>query len=118
MGWKLGYITSLDGTRVKLEDTGLLGADGTTMTVVEEVGTNCEKLAEVEKLSEYDGGWELSTGVGKDGDSGWYSKMASGGWDAFSEGAGNSRLAPSVVPRRPLVFSAGKIMSELGVEKL
>jgi hypothetical protein len=40
---------------------------GMTASVVEEVGAKCVKLAEVEKLSEYDGGWALSTGVGKDG---------------------------------------------------
>ena len=77
MGWKLGYITSLNGTR---------GAVGTTMTasVVEEVGAKYEELAEVTKESEYDGGWALSKGgkrVGgaPDSSSGWYSSMVSGG---------------------------------------
>ena len=106
MGWKLGYITSLDGARVK--DAGL-------PSVVEEVD---DEPARVEKLSEYDGGWALSKGVGKVGsavDSGWYPKLVSGGCDTFSKGAGNSRLSPSVVPtrRRPLVFSGVKIMNEL-----
>jgi hypothetical protein len=101
MGWKLGYITSLDGTRV-IKDVGLPGAVGTTTGMtVEEVG---DELAEVAKLSEYDGGWvSLSKGVGKVGsglESGWYTKLISGGCDPFSEeGAGNSRLSPW----RPLV---------------
>ena len=112
MGWKLGYITSLDGTRVK--GAGLPGT--MPASVVEEVG---DEPAGAAKLSEYDGGWALSKGVGKVGsavDSGRYPELASGSWGAaFSEGAGNSRLSPSVVPtrRRPLVFSVGKIMSEL-----
>lgn len=83
MGWKFGYITSLDGTRAK--NAGLPDAVGTTMaaSVAEEAG---DELAEVPKLSEYDGGWALllSKGVGKVGsglDSGWYSKLISGGWD-------------------------------------
>ena len=54
MGWKLGYITSLDGTRVK-DAAGLPEAVGTTVTasVVTEVG---DELAEMAKVSEYDGG--------------------------------------------------------------
>ena len=108
MGWKLGYITSLDGAR---------GPVGTT-SVVEEVGEKYDEFAEVAKQSEYDGGWTSLEGVGKVGsalDSGLYSKLISGGWGAFSNGAGdrNSRLSTSVVPRRPFVFSWGKIMSEL-----
>ena len=66
MGWKLGYTTSLDGTRVK-DDEGLPGTVGTTTTasVVDEIG---DELAEMAKLSEYDGGWALSSkGVGKVG---------------------------------------------------
>ena len=109
MGWKLGYIASLDGTRLK--DGELPGAVGPTMaiSVVEEIGD--KPAAGVAKLSEYDGGWALSKGVGKVGsalDSGWYSKLISGGWDDFSEGAIKLRpLSPSVVlvPRRPLAFS-------------
>ena len=52
-----------------------------TVSVEDEVG---EELAEVAKVSEYDGGALLSKGVGKVGsglDSGWYSKLISGGWD-------------------------------------
>ena len=75
MGWKLGYVTSPDEYNV---------------------------LAEVAKLSEYDGGWALSEGIRDRG--------------AISEGTGNPRLSPSVVLMRPLVFSAGKIMS--GVESV
>ena len=68
MGWKLGYITSFDGTRVK-DEAGLPGAVGTitgmTSSVVEDVG---DELAEVAKLSEYDGGSALlSKGVAKVG---------------------------------------------------
>lgn len=109
MGWKLGYITSLDETR---------GAVGATMTA--SVGAKYDELTEVSvaKVSEYDGDWALSKGVGKFGsalDSGWCSKskLVSGDRGAFSEGTGKSRLSPSVVPRRPLVFSGGKITSEL-----
>jgi hypothetical protein len=75
MGWKLGYVTSPDEYNV---------------------------LAEVAKLSEYDGGWALSEGIRDRG--------------AISEETGNSWLSPSVVLMRPLVFSAGKIMS--GVESV
>ena len=56
MGWKLGYITSLDGSRVKdAAGLGLPEAVGTTVTasVVTEVG---DELAEMAKVSEYDGG--------------------------------------------------------------
>jgi len=62
MGWKLGYVTSLDGTRVK-DDAGLPAT--TTASVVEETD---DEPAEVAKLSEYDGGWVLlSKEVGKVG---------------------------------------------------
>ena len=95
MGWKLGYITSLDGTRVK--GAGLPGT--MPASVVEEVG---DEPAGAAKLSEYDGGWALSKGVGRVG-------------SAVDSGRYPMLLSPSVVPtrRRPLVFSVGKIMSEL-----
>jgi hypothetical protein len=59
MGWKLGYVTSLDGTRVK-DDAGLPGSVGTiaTASVPEEIGD------EPAKVAEYDGGW-ASKKVGK-----------------------------------------------------
>ena len=91
-------------------------------SVDEEVGAKYGELrlgvAEVKRLSEYDGGWALSKGVGKigsalDSGSGWCSKLVKGDRGAFSEGTANSRLSPSVVTGRPLDFSGGKIMSEL-----
>ena len=69
MGWKLGYVTSLDTGRAK-EGVPPPGAIGTYIAalVVEEVGARRDELAELTKRSEYDGGGALlSKGVGKFG---------------------------------------------------
>lgn len=63
MGWKLGYVTSLDGARAK----GAIGTDIDAF-VVEEDGARRDELAELTKRSEYDGGGALlSKGIGKFG---------------------------------------------------
>lgn len=70
MGWKLIYVSSLDGARAKEGGPpGAIGTDIIGALIVEDVGAKRDELAAVAKSSEYDGGGALlSKGVGNVGD--------------------------------------------------